>query len=104
MGVILKAEDTKGYFQWTAIGIEKPENRRIYVYDFEKMDVQKVSRENVIKLLHKRWQDVASLFFSNFPTIQAFSYTDAKTGKEKTVNRGEVSDFRRPYIPIPELE
>jgi GLPGLI family protein len=97
-GLILKAADTKGYFEWTAIGIEKPQDKNIYTYNFEKANVKTTTRENVIKLLHKRWQDPIGLLFANTSILQAIQIGD------KTYKRGEPSDMKYPYIPIPELE
>ena len=97
-GLILKAEDTKGYFKWTAASIEKTHNRNIFKHDFEKAVIANITRENLMKLLHKRWQDPIGLIFANTTGLQSFV-----VGK-KWYNRGEATDFQRPYIPIPELE
>jgi GLPGLI family protein len=103
-GLILKAADTKGYFEWEAIGIEKPENRKIYAYNFNKSEIRKITRKEMINFLHKRWQDPIGLNFLMNEKLQVSGYVDAITGKRVLTNRGEHSNFQLPYIPIPELE
>ncbi|MDR3287316.1 MAG: GLPGLI family protein [Prevotellaceae bacterium] len=103
-GLILKATDTKGYFKWEAIGIEKPENRKIYAYIFDKLEMQKITRKDMIKLLHKRWQDPIGLSFLMNEKLQVSGYIDATTGKRVLVKRGDTYNHQFSYIPIPELE
>jgi GLPGLI family protein len=103
-GLILKAKDTKGYFEWLATGIEKPDNRKIYAYNFDKNEMQKTIRQDIIILLHQRWKDPIGLTFALNPNIQSSGYKDGKTGKFVFVNRGDKVNYQQPYIPIPELE
>jgi GLPGLI family protein len=102
-GLILKATDTKGYFEWTVTGIEKPQNRKIYFYNFDKNRVQKVTRKEAMYVLHQRWKDPMGLKLTLNPNLKSSSYRE-KTGKAVTVKRGEISNYQLPYIPIPELE
>jgi GLPGLI family protein len=103
-GLILKATDTNGYFEWTATSIEKPKNKKIYAYLFDKIRMHRVTRKELINLLHKRWKDPFGLIFLINSNQQTIGYKDAKTGKLVLVNRGDVHNYQRPYIPIPELE
>ena len=95
-GLILKAKDTKGYFEWTAIGIEKPQNKHIYAYQSEKAKNVKTSRENVQKLQRKLWEDPAGLIVSQGKTARY-----RINGKTEEARAGL---FQFPYIPPLELE
>ncbi|MDR2408054.1 MAG: GLPGLI family protein [Bacteroidales bacterium] len=99
-GLILKATDTNGYFEWRATGIEKPQNIAIYTYNFEKSSLQETTRENVMRLQHKRWQDPISLMFAGISSLQKVMTVD-KNNKLKEIKHGS---YQLPYIPIPELE
>jgi GLPGLI family protein len=103
-GLILKVADTKEYFKWEAIGIEKPENRKIYTYNIDKSEIQKITREDMMKLLHKQWQDPLGQIFLQNEKMQTIRYKDPTTGKLIWVNRGDTYNYQKPYIPIPELE
>jgi GLPGLI family protein len=102
-GLILKAIDTKRYFEWTAVGIEKPDNKKIYAYNFDKNEIQTTTRKDMINLLHKRWKDPVGLRFYLRPSSQSFSYKD-NTGKVITIERNNMPNYQGTYIPIPELE
>jgi GLPGLI family protein len=100
-GLILQAADTKGYFEWKVIEIGKFQNVKIYFYNFKKTEMQMTTRENVMKLQNKRWQDPIGLTFA---ITSMKSITIVNNGKQKRYERGTLSDFKRPYIPILELE
>jgi GLPGLI family protein len=104
LGLILKAADTKGYFEWIATGIEKPDNRKMYAYNFDKNEMQKTIRKDVINLLNKQWKDPIGLLFSINQEIIATGYNDEKTGKLVLVYRGDTYNYQKPYIPQLELE
>ena len=52
-----------------------------------------------MKLLHKRWQDPIGLSFANTTALEKIIIVGGKT-----YNRGDATDLKSPYIPIPELE
>jgi GLPGLI family protein len=99
-GLILKAADTKGYFEWIATGIEQPQNRDIYIYNFEKNRLQKTTRENIMKLQHKRWQDPIGLMSASVSSLQKVMIVD----KDNKLKEAKAGSYQLPYIPIPELE
>ncbi|MDR3287314.1 MAG: GLPGLI family protein [Prevotellaceae bacterium] len=111
-GLILKATDTKGYFEWIAIGFEKPQNKDLYVINFEKISkgthFVKTDRKSVIKLLHKRWSDPVGLGLSNLPDGFRGMYTlsDPLTSAQVIISHDIPSskNVQFSYIPIPELE
>jgi GLPGLI family protein len=111
-GLILKAADTKEYFEWTAIEIEKPKNKDLLVLNFvhimNKKRLVKTDRKSVIKLLHKRWSDPVGLGLSILPDNFRGAYTlnDPITGTTAIVSRNIPSskNVQFSYIPIPELE
>jgi GLPGLI family protein len=111
-GLILKASDTKGYFEWTAIGIEKPQDKDLLMLNFvhilDKKRLVKTDRKSVIKLLHKRWSDPVGLGLSILPDSFGGAYymTDPITGANATISRAIPSskNVQFSYIPIPELE
>jgi len=109
-GLILKAADTEGLFEWTAIGIEQSQNKDMYIINFDVITkfLIKTERKDVIKLLHKRWDDPVGLGMANIPADfkGAWSFSDPLTGKKATVSHAMPIDknVRFSYIPIPELE
>ena len=110
-GLVLKVADTEEFFEWTAIGIEKPQNKDIYIPDFEKISAKilvRTDRKSVIKLLHKRWQDPVGLGLASLPDDfkGAWTTTDPVTGKRATVSHVMPieKNIQFSYIPIPELE
>ncbi|MDR1552407.1 MAG: GLPGLI family protein [Prevotellaceae bacterium] len=103
-GLILKAADTKGYFEWIATGIEKSNNEGIYIYRFDKVNMQKTTRKDVLNLLNKQWKDPIGLMFYVNQEILGTGYKDEKTGKLVLVYRGDTYNYQKPYIPQLELE
>jgi GLPGLI family protein len=103
-GLILKAADTKGYFEWTATEIKQTNNEKIYTYKLDKSHSQKVTRNDVINLLNQQWKDPIGLMFSVNQEMIGTGYVDDKTGKLVLVRRGDTYNYQKPYIPIPELE
>jgi GLPGLI family protein len=102
-GLILKAADTEGYFEWMATSIEKPQSRKIYFYNFNKITIQKITRKDFINILNKRWKDPIGLHYSINLNAQSFTYKTT-TGKIITINRGDSYNYQLPYIPQFELE
>lgn len=109
-GLILKVSDTKEYFEWTAIGIEQSRNRSLDIIDFDRIpkSLVRTDRKDVIKLLHKRWNDPVGLGFANLSQTfkGSYSITDPLTGKTARISYAMPVDknVQFPYIPIPELE
>jgi GLPGLI family protein len=111
-GLILKVADTKRYFEWTAIGIEKPQDKDLLVLNFvqilDKKSLVKTDRKSVIKLLHKRWIDPVGLGLSILPDSFRGAYTlkDPITGADAIISRAipSTKNVQFSYIPIPELE
>jgi GLPGLI family protein len=110
-GLILKASDTQGYFEWTAIGIEKPKNRNLSIINFDIIpkSLIRTTRKDVIKLLHKRWRDPVGLGLANLPKDfkGIYSFQDPLTGIQVRISNDAAittKNVQLPYIPIPELE
>jgi GLPGLI family protein len=99
-GLILKINDTEGYFEWTAIGIERPPNSYIYVHKLAKKKVVITSRENVQKIQRKLWDDPAGLMLSQGSAVGTKVHFMTKDRKPAT----NLETFRKPYIPPLELE
>lgn len=53
-GLILKAQDTDGLFQYTAIGIENHQNMPMYMYEQKTI---KCSRKDIMRLNDLRWEN-----------------------------------------------
>ena len=99
-GLILKVSDTKGYFEWVAIGIEQPRNSYIYIHQLDKKKVVVTSRENVQKMQRKVWDDPMNLMLAQGSAVGQKVHFMTKDGKPAT--NSEL--FRKPYIPPLELE
>ncbi|MDR2126764.1 MAG: GLPGLI family protein [Prevotellaceae bacterium] len=95
-GLILKAVDTKGYFEWMAIGIEKNKDRYIYIHDLQKTKVQVINRNEVQKLQRKLWEDPIGL-----KLLQGQDFKVIINGKIVKPRSGIYKDE---YIPPLELE
>jgi GLPGLI family protein len=110
LGLILKVTDTKGYFEWTAIGVEKPQNRNLCIINFDIIpkSLVRTTRKDLVKLLHKRWKDPFGLAITNFPANYRGAYSlGDPLGTECTVSRDNsisTKNVQFSYIPIPELE
>jgi GLPGLI family protein len=94
LGLILKATDTKGYFEWMATGIEKNINKSIYNYKHNANTYKYVQREDIQKLNDKRWKDPVGLYISL--GMKLF----VKGSDEKT--KSDI--IQNPYIPQLELK
>jgi GLPGLI family protein len=109
-GLILKVADTKGYFEWTATGLEKSQNKSLYIINFDKISKSliRTKREDVIKLLHKRWSDPVGLGLANLPDDfkGMWMLKDHITGAVARISHVVPIDrnVQFSYIPIPELE
>jgi GLPGLI family protein len=102
-GLILKAADTKEYFEWTAIGIEKTSDKKIFKHEINKTNSINITRQELQKLQHKRWKDPVGLILANTKHLNAaFFIKNPKTGNHIMVQEG--INIQYPYIPIPELE
>ncbi|MDR1552405.1 MAG: GLPGLI family protein [Prevotellaceae bacterium] len=95
-GLILKAVDTKGYFEWTAVEIEK-KNNEIYKY-VDYANISSTNRKDVIRLLQMRWKDPIRLYFIKNPNLQTFTING------KDYKNSSNFDIQLPHCPIPELE
>jgi hypothetical protein len=110
LGLILKAADTEGYFEWTATGIEKPKNKNLCIINFDIIpkSLLRTTRKDVIKLLHKRWLDPVGLGLANLSQNfkGVYGFQDPLTGVVAKVSHVVPIDrnVQFPYIPIPELE
>lgn len=97
-GAILKVVDNQNLFEYLAIGIEQPKSKVMYKYDSR---VRKVSRNNLIKLLEKRWQSPIELFATHgvdfFPSQAYDKYT-------KQFDENKLKNFSFDYFPLLELE
>lgn len=91
-GLILKAMDGGGLFQFNAIGIEK-HNKQMYMYETKAV---KCNRKDVVKLNDLRWSDFDLLV----QTISGQQVMTINTDGQ-VVNRKEIIP---PYIPQLELE
>jgi GLPGLI family protein len=100
-GLILKTADTKGYFEWTAIGIEKPQNRYIYIHELDKREMVFTNRKDVLRLQRKQWENYAELLKIQSAAQGRKVVFITKDGRINTTN---MEIYNRPYIPIPELE
>jgi GLPGLI family protein len=93
-GLILNASDTKGYFEWTATGIEKNINKSIYNYTHNGNGFQYVQRKDVQKLNEKKWKDPVGLYISLGINLTIKGYE----------GRTKPGIIQLPYIPQLELE
>jgi GLPGLI family protein len=100
LGLILKAADTKGYFEWEVIGIEKPQNRYIYIHKLNKNDIIKTDRKNVQKLQRKQWESFVDLIKSQ-AAAKNITVVFAVKDSRPNVN---IELYNKPYIPPLELE
>jgi GLPGLI family protein len=100
-GLILKAADTKKYFEWTAIEIEKTRNQYIYIHELDKKRIITTNRKDVMKLQRKFWEDHAGLLMSQIASGGA-------KGVFFITQDGSITDkyiyIRKSYIPPLELE
>lgn len=73
-GLILAAEDSEGLFNWSAVGISKPQGRSIYKFNTEVKNtknwamlpryvVRSVDKKDVDKLWMRQWLSPASMQF-----------------------------------------
>lgn len=106
-GLILMAQDDEGLFKWTVLGIERPQNRLIYIYDPKRgkevpgtpdMKIISTSRANMRKVQKKLWADPVGLQMSQGGTFEIYNMT---TNKSKVCQPGDIV---WPYIPTLELE
>lgn len=91
-GLILKITDSNHIYEFTAIGITRPQNSSIYKYNIPTV---KSSRKEVGKLLDMRWQDPAGLTFATSPEVEAIMHNG------KMVKSGDVQE---PKLFVVELE
>lgn len=107
-GLILKASDSDGYFEFTAIGIENTPDRHIYVYDPKlkttqpgapEMTVIRSNRKDVMKLEEMLWKDYVGVALGS--GRQGVNVVDKETG---TFRPAKPGDIVRPYVPPLELE
>ncbi|MFA6334102.1 MAG: GLPGLI family protein [Bacteroidales bacterium] len=110
-GLILKACDTGELFSWEAIGIQQTIGP-IYIYDPKGRKqmpnapftrIVKISRGQLQKLQAKLWDDPDGLFIQHGGQLADF-YVDRTTGKRIPYKPGDRPNYRKPYIPMPELE
>lgn len=97
-GLILKAEDTKGLYKFTAIGIEQSKDTNIYLYD---LDAIKCKRKDILKLNDLRWKDFMLLSKANGMLSGTVSRLNLETGK---IERNSSISIIVDYIPQMELE
>jgi GLPGLI family protein len=96
-GLILKVSDTKGYFEWTAIEIENPQNRYIYIHELDKQKIIVTDRKNVMKLQRKQWDDHVGLIMSQGQKVMIRT-------KDGRFVPGYPGAYKFPYVPQFELE
>ena len=80
-GLILKAEDSEGLFNWIAIGIEQPKKRNIYLYSKElapsypldsrwsTLNIRKCTRKELDKLWKRYWVAPNSIRYLENPDL-----------------------------------
>lgn len=96
-GLILKATDSKGYFDFEAVGVEQTTDRYVSAYHNPLRKSKKLNRNHYNNLLRKRWEDPVSLKMANDIEFAAFS----PDGQYSVLKPG---DIRYAYIPTLELE
>lgn len=107
-GLILKAEDNEGLFNWTAIGIEQPKNRSIYNYSekvkpsfpyMTKFKIKECKRKDVAKLWRRQWVASTTMYFidGRNPVINSI-------GKSGKITRVTIDMNNLPDRYYPKLE
>ena len=113
-GLILKAEDSEGLFNWIAIGIEQPKNRSIYEYSEKAKSsyqsnsllsehiIKNCKREDVAKLWQRQWVASATMhLLSSDDHVIHKVYINSNEPVEKiTINMGVLPDIYYPKLEL----
>lgn len=95
-GAVLQITETSGLFEWRVLGIYRPKERKVLVYDIEKTHSYPLSRKDFLKIERKFWEDPVSVYLNANRGIYIY-----KDGKYVKANPGDV---KYPYNPPLELE
>ena len=96
-GTILQITESSGLFEWRVMGIYRPKERRILIFDIEKKHSYRLSRKDFQKIERKFWEDPVSVYL----TANRKIYIIKENGKPVEAKPGDV---KYPYIPPLELE
>ena len=95
-GTILQITESSGLFEWRVMGIYRPKERRILIFDIEKKHTYPLSRKDFQKIERKFWEDPVSVYLTSNRKIMII-----KNGKPVEAKPGDV---QYSYIPPLELE
>lgn len=110
-GMILKAEDSEGLFNWIAIGLQQPENRSIYNYSqkakatydswmvMPKYRVVKCKRKDIARLRQRQWVFPASMFVLDGTKVDIYVESGSKF-KKIDINMNDLPDIYYPRLEL----